>query len=97
MMIEDLQKQVAELIQRLAARDFKDLVISDRNSESTFENPYHHRTTYWEHRSWEEQYRDFGFWVDLPGFFGTLQAEGFIDWLNEVERIFKYKYLIKSK
>ena len=29
--------------------------------------------------------------MDLPEFTGTLQAEGFIDWLNEVERIFEYK------
>ncbi|XP_042386450.1 activity-regulated cytoskeleton associated protein 1-like [Zingiber officinale] len=91
MMIEDLQKQVAELTQRLAARDFKDREISDRNSESTFENSYHHRTTYREHCGREKRYGDFSFRVDLSDFFGTLQVEGFIDWLNKVERIFKYK------
>ena len=29
--------------------------------------------------------------IELPEFTGSLQAEGFIDWLNELERIFKYK------
>ncbi|KAG6629422.1 hypothetical protein CIPAW_14G083400 [Carya illinoinensis] len=29
--------------------------------------------------------------VDLPEFSGTLQAEGFVDWINKVERIFNYK------
>ena len=32
-----------------------------------------------------------GFQVELPEFFGTLQAEGFIDWLHELECIFDYK------
>ena len=32
-----------------------------------------------------------GFRVELPEFSGTLQAEGFIDWIDEVERIFDYK------
>jgi hypothetical protein len=31
------------------------------------------------------------FKVDLPEFSGTLQAKGFVDWLNELERIFEYK------
>lgn len=29
--------------------------------------------------------------MELPDFSSTLQADGFIDWLNEVERIFDYK------
>ncbi|KAE8676344.1 putative CCCH-type zinc finger family protein [Hibiscus syriacus] len=70
-MIADLQRQVAELTQCLAAQDFED--------------------RFREHRGREERHGDLGFRVDLPEFFGTLQAEGFVDWINEVERIFEYK------
>jgi hypothetical protein len=34
---------------------------------------------------------DLGFKAEFPKFSGTLQAEGFNDWLREVERIFEYK------
>jgi hypothetical protein len=43
------------------------------------------------HNSWEHRYGDLGFKVELPEFSGTLQAEGFIDWLHKVEWIFDYK------
>jgi hypothetical protein len=34
---------------------------------------------------------DLGFKAEFPKFSGTLQAEGFNDWLREVEMIFEYK------
>ncbi|KAE8681373.1 putative CCCH-type zinc finger family protein [Hibiscus syriacus] len=90
-MIANLQRQVAELTQRLAARDLEDREASDHDTNSTFENPYHNRAGFREHRGREERHGDLGFRVDLPEFSGTLQAEGFVDWINEVERIFEYK------
>ncbi|KAJ0977916.1 hypothetical protein J5N97_013390 [Dioscorea zingiberensis] len=90
-MNEDLQRQVAELTQRLAARDFGDREVSDHDSESTFVNPYSWCGQSREHRAREERHGDLGFRVELPEFTGTLHAEVFIDWLNEVERIFEYK------
>ncbi|KAJ0977838.1 hypothetical protein J5N97_013312 [Dioscorea zingiberensis] len=93
-MNEDLQRQVAELTQRLAARDLGDREVSDNDSESTFVNPYSRCRQSREHRAREERHRDLGFRVELPEFTGTLHAEVFIDWLNEVERIFEYKEVL---
>ncbi|KAE8672958.1 putative CCCH-type zinc finger family protein [Hibiscus syriacus] len=90
-MIADLQRQVAELTQRLAAQDFEDREASDHDTNSAFENPYHNRALFREHRGREERHGDLGFRVDLLEFSGTLQAEGFVDWINKVERIFEYK------
>jgi len=39
----------------------------------------------------DKRYGDLGFKIELPEFCSTLQAEGFIDWEYEVERIFDYK------
>ena len=75
----------------MAAQDFGDREMGDHESDSSFENPYHNRAQFWEHRGREDRRGDLDFRVDLPEFSGTLQAEGFIDWLNEVERIFDYK------
>jgi hypothetical protein len=61
------------------------------DSDSTFDNPYHNRTSNRGHRGLESHHGAVGFKVDLPEFSGTLQAEGFVDWLNEFGRIFEYK------
>ncbi|KAE8715853.1 putative Quercetin 3-O-methyltransferase 1 [Hibiscus syriacus] len=90
-MIANLQRQVVELTQRLAAQDFEDREASDHDTNSAFENPYHNRALFREHRGQEERHGDLSFRVDLLEFSGTLQAEGFVDWINEVERIFEYK------
>jgi hypothetical protein len=100
-MIEDLQNQVAQLTQRLAVQNLeRDREMDDRDSDSSFENPCHNPVLGWEQHVQEHQYGDLGFKVELPEFSGTLQAEGFIDWLHEVERIFDYKevpYCMKVK
>ncbi|KAE8695306.1 hypothetical protein F3Y22_tig00110721pilonHSYRG00071 [Hibiscus syriacus] len=85
------QRQVAELTQRLAAQDFEDREASDHDTNSALENPYHNRVLFREYRGREKRHGDLSFRVDLPEFSGTLQAEGFVDWINEVERIFEYK------
>lgn len=59
-----------------------------------FENPYCNTIPSREQRGQDERYREFNFRVELPDFSGTLQAEGFIDWLHEVERIFDYKEVL---
>ncbi|KAE8655824.1 putative CCCH-type zinc finger family protein [Hibiscus syriacus] len=71
-------------------QDFEDREASDHDTNSAFENPYHNRALFREHRGREERHGDLGFRVDLPEFSGMLQAEGFVDWINEVERIFEY-------
>jgi hypothetical protein len=49
--IEDLQRQVAELTQRLAVQNLeRDREMDDRDSNSNFENPYHNSVMGWEQR-----------------------------------------------
>jgi len=85
--IEDLQRQVTDLTQHLVAQNLeRDREMDDRDSDSSIENPYHNPVLGREHR-----YGDLRFKVELSEFAGTLQAEGFIDWLHEEERIFDYK------
>jgi hypothetical protein len=90
-MIGDLQRQVAELIQCLAAQDVSNREIENFDSDSTFNSPYHNPAPCREHRGWESHHRSFGFKVDMPKYSGALQAEGFINWLNELEHILEYK------
>ncbi|XP_022851940.1 uncharacterized protein LOC111373620 [Olea europaea var. sylvestris] len=80
-----------QLTQRLAEQEFGNHDVEGHDFDTSFENLYHHRARVWEHRGREDRHVDFDFRVDLPEFSGTLQAEGFIDWLNEVERILEYK------
>lgn len=91
MMIEDLQRQVAELTRHLTTQNLYDREMDDRDSESSFENPYHNSVLRQEQRGQDERYGDFHFRDELLNFSGTLQAKGFIDWLHKVERIFYYK------
>jgi hypothetical protein len=65
--------------------------MDDRDSDSSFENPYHNPVLGREKRGREYQYGHLGFKVELPEFSSTLQAERFINWLHEVERSFDYK------
>jgi len=46
MMIEDLQRQVAELTQRLAAQEVGNREMENSDSDSTFDNPYHNPAPY---------------------------------------------------
>ncbi|KAE8663201.1 putative Quercetin 3-O-methyltransferase 1 [Hibiscus syriacus] len=62
------QRQVAELTQRLAAQDFENREASDHDTNSTFENPYHNRALFREHRGREERHGDLDFRVNLPEF-----------------------------
>ena len=89
--IEDLQAQVAELTRRLAAQELGNREKESSDSDSTTENPYHIPARNQEYRGREDRYKGFGFKIELPEFTGSLQAERFIDWLNELERIFEYK------
>jgi hypothetical protein len=90
-MIEDLQRQVAELAQRLTVQEFSNREMENSDSDSTFDNLYHNPAPNRDHRGRERHHGALGFKVDMPEFSGTLQAEGFVDWLNELERIFEYK------
>jgi hypothetical protein len=91
-MIKDLQRQVAELTQHLAVQNLEIYCNVDGcNSKSNFKNSYHKPVLIREHRVRDKWHEDLGFKVELPEFSGALQAEGFIDWLHRVERIFDYK------
>jgi hypothetical protein len=90
-MIEDLQRQIAELTQHLAAQEVGNRETENFDSDSTFDNPYHNPAPNQGHRGQESHHGVVNFKVDLLEFSGTLQAEGFVDWLNELERIFEYK------
>jgi hypothetical protein len=63
-MIENLQRQVAELAQRLAAQEVGNLEMENSNSDSTFENLYHNPAPYWEHRGRDEEFVDEEFQED---------------------------------
>jgi hypothetical protein len=64
-MIEDLQKQVVELTQRLAAQNMvTKWDIDDRNSESNFKNPYHNPVLVREQRGRDEEFVDEEFQED---------------------------------
>jgi hypothetical protein len=75
MMIEDLQRQVAELTQRLAVQNLEMYCdIDGRNSDSNFENPYHKPVLVWEQRIRDEWHEDLGFRVEFPKIYGTLTS-----------------------
>jgi hypothetical protein len=74
-MIEDLQRQVAELTQRLAAQNLEMYCdIDGRNSESNFENPYHKPVLVREQRVRDEWHENLGFKVGLSKIYGTLTS-----------------------
>jgi hypothetical protein len=74
MTIEDLQRQVAELTQRLTAQNLEmDREMDGWDLDSSFENPYHNPILGREQLGWEHRYGDLGFKVELLEFSGTLQ------------------------
>ena len=71
-MIENLQRQIAELTKRLAAQNFEMYCdINGHNSYSNFENPYHKPVLVQEQRVRDEWHEDLGFRVELPKIYGT--------------------------
>jgi hypothetical protein len=91
-MIEDLQRQVAELTQHLATQNLEMYSnVDGHNSKSNFENPYHKLVLVREQRVRDKWHEEVGFKVEHPEFSGAMQAECFTDWLHRVERIFDYK------
>ncbi|KAJ6698654.1 hypothetical protein OIU79_012033 [Salix purpurea] len=82
--IADLQRQVAELTQRLAAQNFEKHETTGHDSDSAFDNPYHNRVNFREGHEREAFMGNLGFRVELLEFSGTLQAID--DWLHEVKR-----------
>lgn len=89
-MITNLQRQIVELTQRLEAQNVDDQMY-DHDSDESFENLYHNCAPLWECHGSEDGGGDLGFKVFLLEFSSTLQVEGFIDWLHELECIFDYK------
>lgn len=95
----DLQRQIVELTHCLEALNLESQIY-DHDSSSNFKNLFHNHDLFREYHGKEERGGDLSFKVDLPEFSGTLQAEGFIDWLYKVAHIFYYKdipYCMKVK
>ena len=78
----DVQRQVTELTQSLAAQNFEKQETTGHDADSTFDNPYHNRVNFREGHGREAFMWNLGFGVELLEFSGTLQAKGFIDWLH---------------
>jgi hypothetical protein len=89
-MIEDLQKQVAEVTRCLAAKNiemYRD--IDGRDSESNFENPYHNHVLVWKQRGQDEEFQHeedvkhpsqcFTDWNSLPTYDTYTTAENLIE------------------
>jgi hypothetical protein len=95
-MIEDLQRQVAELAQRLAVQKFGNREMENSDSDSTFDNPYHNHAPYQEQCGRdEEEFVDEVFqedeFVDEEFIHGDVHddvehedvedpSQGFVDW-----------------
>jgi len=94
-MIKDLQRQVAELTQRLAVHEVGNLEMENSDSDSTFDNPYHNPTPYREQRGRDEEFVDEEFqedeFVDEEFIHGDVHddvehedvedsSQGFVDW-----------------
>ena len=74
-MVEDLQRQVAKLTQRLVAQNLEMYCdIDGCNLESNFENPYHKPVLVWEQRVRDEWHEDLDFIVELPEISSTLTS-----------------------
>jgi hypothetical protein len=93
-MIEDLQRQVAELAQRLAAQEVGNREMNS-DSDSTFDIPYHNLAPYREQRGRDEEIVDEEFqedeFVDEEFIHGDVHddvehedvenpSQGFVDW-----------------
>jgi hypothetical protein len=57
-MIEDLQRQIAELTQRLEALEVGIREMENSDSDSTFDNPYHNPAPYREQRGRDKEFVD---------------------------------------
>jgi hypothetical protein len=86
-MIEDLQRQVVELTQCLAAQNLEMYCDIDcHNSKSNFENPYHKPVLFLEQRVRDERHEDLNFRVKFVDeeFQHEEEAEDssqcFVDW-----------------
>jgi hypothetical protein len=82
-MIEDLQRQVAELTQHLAAQNLKMYCDIDcRNSKSNFENLYHKPVLFQEQRVRDERHEDLNFRVKFVDeeFQHEDSSQCFVDW-----------------
>ncbi|GJY56205.1 putative CCCH-type zinc finger family protein [Tanacetum coccineum] len=102
--IEDLSidyevvKEMKEVIrtQRLAQLE-PSQEEEEFESDDAFQNPFYRLVRQREppmrnDRKWEASIK-----VELPEFFGTLKAEEFVDWLNTVDRVFKFKDAPENK
>ncbi|XP_077246136.1 uncharacterized protein LOC143886018 [Tasmannia lanceolata] len=89
---DQLRRQVEDLTQRIMLLEARIQEDDASGSEGVFENPLHDRVP---HRGSQSQYDyrrwEMGFKIEMPEFYGGVQPEDFIDWLQTVERIFDLK------
>nr|GEW93036.1 hypothetical protein [Tanacetum cinerariifolium] len=92
--VNELRRQVVILTERLTQlephHEEEEFELDD-----TFENPFHRHVRNQEppmHGRWEASIK-----VKILDFSGTFEVEDFVDWLNTVERVFKFKDVPKNK
>ena len=106
--IEELQKkikklrlQIEEQAQGASAPSGSAVPSLDEETseEGDFEleNPFHNPVPNQGWHGREERCQCDFIKVELPEYSGSMQAEDFIDWINAVERVFKYKDVPEDK
>lgn len=86
--VEQLRWQVEFLTQLLAQLEIPAPVEEDEESDTEFIYPFHHHVPRLQRMVSNNQRSDLNIKIYIPKFMGSLEAEEFIDWLNNVERIF---------
>ncbi|GMY32926.1 transposon Ty3-I Gag-Pol polyprotein isoform X1 [Fagus crenata] len=85
--VEMLRRQLTTLTKEVRRNQLGGKHRGDGNDNedtlSVFENPYGNPRR--EERKWEPNIK-----IELPEFYGSLNPNYFVDWLNQTERIFEY-------
>jgi hypothetical protein len=98
MMIEDLQRQVTELTQRLATQNFEMYCNIDyHNSDSNFDNPYHKLVLVREQRVWDEWHEDLGFRVKLLEIYDWVPSLIYDIYPNEEDLLKEVSFVVNTK
>ena len=98
MMIEDLQRQVVELTQRLTVQNLEIYCdINCHNSDSNFENLYHKLVLVQEHRVWNELHEDLGFRVEIPKIYDWVPPLIYNIYLDEDDLLKEISFMVNTE
>ncbi|KAI0514121.1 hypothetical protein KFK09_010155 [Dendrobium nobile] len=94
--IEDLQREIAQLQQRLARFEQREPVANTNEDEEV--NPFHQESSSDDDnarrpmvRKNKKAHHDWGIKIELPEFDGRMDTDEFINWLQTVERVLEFK------